>query len=197
MKTTSTLAMHIKYKDNSETAFFIPLSKISFLVSNGKARLTINHKIKPLKRDLFFCSVLYTDDPKCHPKGLIINLGYIVLRIRLTMCKVISYSPFVIETDTMDNSLFQWKLPLRIPTIKTGSNIKVRDLGIAKQGTTKFEWDIKQDNYYLLKYSFFIPKENLGFHCYFESNMDSIYNRLNKPKPDKKFKRLPKDMIIS
>lgn len=192
MKTTESLAIHIKYKDNLEEAFFIPLKRFSLTVNNNKVRLELNHPIQPIERDLFFCNVLYTDDPKCHPKGLIINLGYIVLRVRLTMCKVISTNPFIIETDVMDNFLFQWKLPLRVPTLLEGSKTRIRDLGIPKQGGCKFEWGIYGDNQFDLTYTFFIPEAKQGYELNFWGNMDSLYNKLIESKPTKLLKREPK-----
>jgi hypothetical protein len=173
----NTLLLHIKHKDNSEECQFIPLSKFKLLSKNGVFTLQINQKIKTKTKDPFFVTLCYTDDPYVKPKGLIINLGYIVLRIRLTMGKVISTNPFTYETQCTDNLLFQWKLPLRMPT--ENNPIPYSTLNITKKGDTYFEWDINgSDNTFALKYNIYIPELKQGFKSDLRGNMNSLYNNI-------------------
>jgi hypothetical protein len=186
----NSLCLHIKYKDNSEEAEFIPLNKFSLTKVDNKLRLQIDREIKTKEDDPFFVLLTYTNDPYTKPKTLIINLGYIVLRVRLTMGKVISARPFIYETECLDNFLFQWKLPLRMPT--KFNTFKYNSINLAERGYTHFEWTLNGwTEEVLLNYTIYIPKEKKGYRLALNGDMSSLWNGM-RVLEEKELQRQPK-----
>jgi hypothetical protein len=131
--------------------------------------------------------IVWTSDPYCKPNCALVNLGYALIRIRVTKGQL-SYSNgetiFTANEVSQDN-IFKISAPPKYPTINVDTKIKkgLKFFGRVKKGMTNYIFNFENaeidNNVIQIAYSIFSEVKNRGLLGLYNVDLNSFNNYLD------------------